>query len=149
MLGSRPAHTLPANATSRDVAGRIRSIFDDARRQKTTDDQLWNALGQLFARLDSRTPAGRRRYSLELLAWARGYAWALRDQIWRDDLEHCYRDPETGVLYATQSTRRKDSLHRSTEELYQAGRIAEAGGWESAYLWAGTDKPFTPWQQRA
>lgn len=145
MLGGINPEKLPANALPFDVANLLQRIFRDAIRLHATFEQFENALQGVFDRLESRTPSGKRRYERYLADFSKGYAWALRDQIWREHLEFAYRCPETGEIFAAYPTRRKDSIHRSTAEVDPR----KMGDWESAYLWAGTDKPFTAWRRPA
>lgn len=75
-------------------------------------------------------------YSYGMRGFVSGYCRALDNARYRNDLEFCY--VENGILFSTN----KDSLHRSTEEFYAAGRGCELPYLQSGHYWRFSDKPF-------
>jgi hypothetical protein len=115
---------------------RLRDVFSTVRicRMPATDAR--ERVQSVFNALPKSTP----RHVIEFL---RGYCTALQDSVW-SDVEFCYRDA-SGTLFSTH----RDSTHRKTEEFYASGKGCELGNLESAHVWKGTDKPYTPWSRMA
>jgi len=123
-----------------DISAAINDTFNSARQFGLTHDELLKRVKAIADELNTRTPAGSRRYSEYEAHYANGYIAARQDDIWQLYTEFCYRD-SAGVLYSTH----RESTHRKTEEFYAAGRGAELAKLEGSHVWKGTDKPFTPW----
>lgn len=123
------------------IETRLGDIYSTAYITKPTSAELHERLNNFLAELCERTPGGRRRYSVETIGYARGYARALDNQIMREQVEFVYRSLHSGYIYSTH----KQSTHKSTEEFYEKGEGALLGEMEAAHVWKGTDKPFTPW----
>jgi len=127
--------------TTRQIETATADIFSTATICRHTSAELYQRLReQITEPMQTRTPAGRRRFT----SFARGYAAGViaekLNALWYKEVEFCYRD-EAGQIFSTH----KQSAHRSTEEFYAAGRGVELARMECAHVWKGTDKPFTPW----
>lgn len=122
------------------IETRIADIFSTAQICKQTSQELRERLCTFLAELNERTPGGNRRYSVELVGYARGFAAAYDRRLMQEQVEFVYRD-KAGVIFSTW----RQSTHRSTEEFFSTGRGIELGEMEAAHVWRGTDKPFTPW----
>ena len=121
----------------------IRDIFSMAKVCKWTDAELNDRIvRKIWEPMNSRTPSGRKRFSEYMRGFAAGIVQSERDRIWREKVEFCYRDSD-GVLFSTW----KESVHRKTEEFFNAGRGSELGKMECAHVWVGTDKPFGPFSK--
>lgn len=138
---ARNRHPIPI-LSRRDIVTRINSMFSTVRICSQTHEDLLAARGRLWTELASVTPSGTRRYTSDVRAYASGYFDAMYDAQ-RQELEFVYRSPD-GTTY---STHRDTKLHRSTEEIYQAGRGAELGTWERTHCWKHSGKPFSPWSK--
>lgn len=124
------------------IGSRIQDHFNRSRIYgMLQDDSLASAKRDIWDELDSKTPKGRPRYTSYAKAWARGYYDALWQAQWVH-LEFVYRSPE-GVTY---STHKDSKLHRTTEELYAAGRGSELGKWECTHCWKESGKPYSPFK---
>lgn len=117
----------------------IDEAFRSARMFKESHEQLNARLTNIREELNSKTPAGKWRYVEFERFSAEGYISARRDDIWQY-LEFCYRDA-SGVLFSTYT----ESTHRKTREFYAADRGSELSKLESAHVWKGTDRNYTPW----
>ena len=126
--------------TTMQVESHIREIYTSAQACRMTSSALNVRIAGFLAELNSRTESGRRRYSVEFVGYARGFAAAHDRILMQEQVEFVYRD-KAGAIFSTW----RQSAHRSTEEFYDAGRGIELGEMEAAHVWKGTDKPFTAW----
>jgi len=123
-----------------DAYRAVNDAFSMARHFHETSDALAARVAKIREELNSKTPAGRRRYSEYERYAVSGYIMARHDDVWQH-VEFCYRDAE-GTLFSVD----RNSTHRKTEEFYAANRGHELMQLESAHVWTGTDKPYTPWR---
>jgi hypothetical protein len=121
------------------IETRINDVFVMAKLCKHTNVQLNANISESMQVIYSRTPAGRLRYSIWKQGYSRGLIAAHNSAIWKD-VEFCYRNKD-GVIYSTH----KNSSHFSTEEFYSVGQGCLLADMESAHVWIGTDKNYTPW----
>lgn len=128
------------NNSEKGIVNHLRDVYATAEVCRFTAAQLFKSLADARAPLAQRTEAGRRKFTRQFYGYVAGYCDAKYSELW-GKVEFCYRDA-AGVIYSTH----KQSVHRSTEEFYAAGRGSELGDLECAHVWKGTDRPFTPWE---
>lgn len=113
-----------------------KSIYSTARICKMTS-------AEISERVEAWRATFPKRLTVNEHGFVSGFIHALNDAIWQE-VEFCYRDG-AGVIYSTH----KASTHRLTEEFYASGRGCELADMESAFLWKGSDKPYTKWSKTA
>lgn len=128
--------------TMDEVRRRVSEAYTMLRITKGGIDQLAKKLNPLREELGSRTPSGRRRYSLFMAGYAAGLSDAEFNRIMQNEVEFVYRNPETGVIHSTHL----GSKHLSLEPFYDNGTSRLLDGFETAHVWKGTDKAFNGWE---
>lgn len=118
---------------------RVHDAIFSAEQCHLNSSELHEKFNQIRDEVYSRTPGGRSRYD----RWTHGSVCGMiqyaHNSLWQQ-VEFCYRDNE-GTIFSTE----KNSIHRSAEEFYAAGRGCELANMECAHLWRGTSKPYTEW----
>ena len=125
-----------------EIRCQVAEAYSMLRITKGDLDQLAKKLNPLREELGSRTPGGRRRYSLFMAGYAAGLSDAEFNRILQNEVEFVYRNPETGEIYSTH----KGSAHKSVEEFFGTGESHRLDGFETAHVWKGTDKAFNGWE---
>lgn len=120
---------------------RVHDAIFDAKLCHVKSSELSAKFDKIREEVYSRTPSGRARYDRWTQGAVAGMIQYASHSLW-EKMEFCYRDSE-GIIFSTH----KDSIHRTTEELYAVGRGCELANMECAHVWKGTDKPFTQWNR--
>lgn len=120
---------------------RIHSIFVMAKLCGWSSLELNKAVrDQIGTPMASRTPRGNPRHSKFMRGFAYGLQMAEYENIWRNEVEFCYRDA-AGVIFSNHD----ESWHKSVNRYYDSGRGSELGQMECAHLWKNTHTAFTDW----
>ena len=131
------------------IEQRIRSHFQVIEDSRGTLDRLNSAMLPLWQELSSKTPGGRHRYT----AYTRGFARGVHDALWhtlmQEKVEFVYRIrqdlPEINAKRDELFSTHKQSVHRLTEEFYEAGIGIKLNDAYYSHVWKGTDKPIGAW----
>ena len=131
------------------IEQRIRSHFQVIEDSRGTLDRLNSAMLPLWAELASRTASGRHRYTAYTSGFARGVFDALWHTLMQEKVEFVYQlrndvpqiNAKKGELFSTH----KQSVHRLTEEFYEAGLGVLLSDAYYSHVWKGTDKPIGAW----
>ena len=131
------------------IEQRIRSHFQVIEDSRGTLDRLNSAMLPLWAELASRTAGGRHRYTAYTSGFARGVFDALWHTLMQEKVEFVYQlrndvpkiNAKKGELFSTH----KQSVHRLTEEFYEAELGILLSDAYHSHVWKGTDKPIGAW----
>ena len=131
------------------IESRIRSIFALVEDSHSTLDRLNSQMLPVWQELASKTASGRHRY----VGYTRGFARGVFDALWhtlmQEKVEFVYKlrrdvpqiNAKQGELFSTH----KQSVHRLTEEFYEAELGILLSDAYHSHVWKGTDKPIGAW----
>ena len=131
------------------IESQIRSHFQMVEYCRGTLDRLNSMMFPLWQELSSKTPGGRYRYTAYTRGFARGVHSALWHTLMQEKVEFVYQlrkdvpqiNAKKGELFSTH----KQSVHRLTEEFYEAELGILLNDAYYSHVWKGTDKPIGAW----
>lgn len=131
------------------IEQQIRSHFHMIEDSRGTLDRLNSLMFPLWQELGSKTPGGRHRYTAYTRGFARGVHSALWHTLMQEKVEFVYQlrkdvpqiNAKKGELFSTH----KQSVHRLTEEFYEAELGILLSDAYYSHVWKGTDKPIGAW----
>jgi hypothetical protein len=131
------------------IEQQVRSHFQMIEHCHGTLDRLNSVMFPLWQELASKTPGGRHRYT----AYTRGFARGVFDAFWhtlmQEKVEFVYklrRDvPQINAKRDELFSTHKQSVHRLTEEFYEAELGILLSDAYHSHVWKGTDKPIGAW----
>jgi hypothetical protein len=119
------------------LAAELREIYSTLTASKCHSSEIG-------ARIEAWRETWPKRVSVHTRGFIDGVHHILRENMWKE-VEFCYRAPD-GTIYST-AKKGQATIHRSVDELYDAGRGHELGGWKSAFLYRNSDRNYTDWHK--
>lgn len=119
-----------------DVENRLREAYSAA---KYTGGPLRENIKDLKTELNSRTPAGRRRYPLFMAHYASGFESALFKNMMEKELECVRWNTETGETFTSDNSGRSALPRIPSDKVVE---VATSDEWQSGMRFIETGKTF-------